>query len=244
MAAVLGAAVSRLVDLLYPGRCIACGADLAPDHAGPLCLEHERRVVVLEDPLCDLCGKKMFAQATGELICDECRERTPHFDRAVSATLYNDVMEPLVHRYKYGMRQHLAKPLARWLIAFMRRHVDADSFDAIVPVPLHWRRYQYRGFNQAIELARPISHELGLPMITRVLRRTRYTLPQVGLGPDERRQNIKGAFTVRQPERIKGKRLLLVDDVYTTGATLDECARTLKSAGAAEVVGLTLTRPF
>jgi ComF family protein len=240
---VFRTAVARLVDLLYPPRCLICDADLPTDHGSPLCDDDERRVVVIDDPICDLCGRKMYAQATGELICGECRVQERHFDRAFSATMYNDVMKPLVHLYKYGMRQHLAKPLARWLIAFMRAHVDAASFDAIVPVPLHWRRYQYRGFNQAIELAQPVAREFDLPIITRVLRRVRHTLPQVDLSPEERVKNIEGAFVVRHPERIAGKRLLLVDDVYTTGATLNECARVLKRAGAAEVVGLTLTRP-
>jgi len=241
---VLSAIVSRLGELLYPRRCVVCGDDLEPGRRGPLCAEHGRRVVLVEDPFCERCGRKMFTAAASELLCAECRQSKPHFDRAFSATVYNDVMKPLVHVYKYGMRQYLARALAGWMIDFMHRHIDAASLDAIVSVPLHWRRFRYRGFNQAIALARPIRREFGLPIITHALRRTRNTVPQVHLGPRERLKNIKGAFGVRRAERIDGKRLLLVDDVYTTGATINECARVLKRAGAASVTAFTLTRPL
>jgi len=241
---MLGAIISRLGELLYPRRCVVCGDDLELGQRGPLCDEHRRRVVLVEDPFCERCGQKMFTAAASELLCAECRQSKRHFDRAFSATVYNDVMQPLVHLYKYGMRQYLARVLARWMIDFMHRHIDAASLDAIVPVPLHWRRFRYRGFNQAIALARPIRREFGLPIITHVLRRTRHTVPQVNLGLKERLTNIKGAFGVRQAGRIEGKHLLLVDDVYTTGATINECARVLKRAGAASVTAFTLTRPL
>ncbi len=233
-----------LADLLYPPRCLVCGEDLEAGIAGPLCDEHRRAVVPVEEPFCDRCGKKMFARTTGDLLCDACRRAGPHFDRAFSATLYNDAMRPFVHRYKYDMRHYLHAPLARWMVEFMHRHIDVESLDGIVPVPLHWRRFQYRGFNQATALARPIAREFSLPVITRVLRRWRHTVPQVDLEPDERLKSIRGAFRVRRAERIEGKRLLLVDDVYTTGATMNECARVLKAAGAASVIAFTLTRPI
>jgi ComF family protein len=236
--------VARIGHLIYPRRCLECGKDLDGDEAGPLCADHHRAVVLLEDPFCERCGQKMFTAVTGELLCAECRTTTRHFDRAFSATAYNDVMKSLVHHYKYGMRQHLAVPLARWMVDFAHRQIDAESLDAIVPVPLHWRRFQYRGFNQAIALARPLAREFRLPIIRHVLRRKRHTLPQVQLGPEERLENIKGAFGIRKAERVEGKHLLLVDDVYTTGATINECARVLKGAGADSVVAFTLTRPI
>ena len=241
---MLGDVIARLGDLLYPRRCLVCGGDLGPGASGPLCREHRRAVVLVEEPFCDRCGKKMFAHATGDLICDECRQTKRHFDRAFSATIYNDVMQIFVHRYKYGMREYLRTTLARWMSEFVHRHVDVESLDAIVPVPLHWRRFQYRGFNQAIVLARPLAREFSLPIVKHVLRRRRHTAPQVGLNLEQRKRNIRDAFGVRRGERIKDKRLLLVDDVYTTGATINECARVLKAAGAASVVAFTLTRPL
>jgi ComF family protein len=194
--------------------------------------------------MCERCGAKMFAQASGELICGECRTDTRHFDRAFSATVYNETMQALVHAYKYGMREYLARPLGRWMVDYAHRHIDVDTLDAIVPVPLHWRRFQYRSFNQAIALARALAREFGLPIVKRVLRRRRHTTPQVELGPQERRENIKNAFGVTQPERIEGQHVLLVDDVYTTGATINECARVLKAAGATSVIAFTLARPI
>lgn len=241
---LLAPVAARLLDLLYPRRCLVCGADLEPGRDALLCDQHRREIILVEDPMCDRCGAKMFAQATGELLCDECRSSKRHFDRAFSATLYNDAMKALVHLYKYDMRQYLAAPFARWMIDFARRHINTIDLDAIVPVPLHWRRFQYRGFNQAVGLARPLSREFGLPVVKHVLQRRRHTVPQVELGPKERIENIKDAFRVRRAERIAGKRLLLIDDVYTTGATINECARVLRKAGAASVVAFTLTRPI
>ena len=241
---VLGSVAARLLDMLYPRRCLVCGADLEPNERGPLCAEHRKQVIFVEDPMCERCGAKMFARATGELLCAECRSSEPHFDRAFSATIYNDAMKALVHRYKYGMRRYLAAVFGEWMIDFVHRHIDTAELDAIVPVPLHWRRFQYRSFNQAVALAQPLAREFGLPIVRHALRRRRHTRPQVELGPKERVENIKDAFRVRRAERIAGKRLLLVDDVYTTGATINECARVLAEAGAASVVAFTLTRPI
>ncbi|MBN1917553.1 MAG: ComF family protein [Verrucomicrobia bacterium] len=241
---VFGSIAARLLDLLYPRRCLVCGADLESGPSSVLCNVHRREVILVEDPMCERCGAKMFAQATGELLCAECRSTTRHFDRAFSATIYNDPMKALVHRYKYGLRQYLARPFAAWMIEFARRHIDTANLDSLVPVPLHWRRFQYRGFNQAAALAQAVGRGFGLPVVKHVLRRLRHTTPQVQLGPSERRENMKDAFAVRRAERIKGKRIILVDDVYTTGATINECARVLKKAGAASVVAFTLTRPI
>jgi ComF family protein len=241
---VLAEALARLSDLLYPRRCAVCDADLDPRAVDPLCSGHRREIVLTEGPFCDRCGKRMFAPAGDGLLCADCRETRRYFDRGFSATVYNDVMRALVHRFKYDMREYLAVSFARWMGEFMRSQVDVATLDAIVPVPLHWRRFHYRGFNQAVALARPLARQFSLPLISRVLRRTRHTVPQVQLQPEEREKNIRGAFHVRRPTRIEGLRLLLVDDVFTTGATLNECARVLKDAGAAAVTAFTLTRPL
>jgi len=231
-------------DLLYPRRCLVCGQDLGNGDPGPLCATHRREITPVEEPFCERCGTKMFARATGELICNECRRTKRHFDRAFSATIYNDVMRSLVHRYKYRMRQYLHTSLAWWMIEFAHRYIDTQRIEAIIPVPLHWRRFQYRGFNQANALARPLAREFRRPIIKHVLQRRRNTVPQVSLKPKARATNILDAFRVRRPERIEGKHLLVLDDVYTTGATVNECARALKDAGAASVIAFTLTRPL
>jgi len=241
---VLRRVVATLGDLLYPRRCLICDRALDHGSTGPLCREHRRAIVLVDDPFCDRCGQKMFAQATGELLCNECRATKRYFDRAFSATLYGDVMRSVVHAYKYGMREYLAASLVPWMSTFAHRHMDVASLDGIVPVPLHWRRFYYRGFNQATALARPLAREFALPILARVLRRRRHTAPQVGLDPEERKRNIRDAFRVSRPHRIAQKSLLLIDDVYTTGATINECARVLKAAGAASVIAFTLTRPL
>ena len=153
-------------------------------------------------------------------------------------------MQELVHLYKYRMRNYLAAPLGALMLRFMPNYIDPRKIDLVVPVPLHWRRYLYRGFNQGYEMVRCFSREYSLKISRGNLRRIRYTTPQVGLPPEERKENILGAFKVLNAGEFMGKNILLVDDVFTTGATIDECARMLKEAGALNVTGFTLTQPL
>jgi ComF family protein len=231
------------VNVVFPLRCIICGDDINQYETIPVCREHRGKIILIKQPFCDLCGRQMFSAKSMEVICPSCRGRKWHFDRAFSATIYTDEMKQLVHFYKYRMRHYMAEPFAELMTEFMQRHIDYQEIDFVVPVPLHWRRYMFRGFNQAYEMIRYLIKRFPLRVSRGNLRRTRHTLPQVNLTPDERRENIKGAFKVIRPEEFRGKSILLVDDVFTTGSTMDECAGTLKEAGAEEVIGFTLTQP-
>ncbi|MBI1788530.1 MAG: ComF family protein [Acidobacteria bacterium] len=170
--------------------------------------------------------------------CGLCRAGVRGFASAYCFGEYEGVLRELIHLFKYrGM-----KPLARPLAGFLWRALPLDEvFDAVVPMPLHWRRRWSRGFNQAGLLARELARRRGLPMIAAV-RRVRHTQTQTGLTHAQRRENVAGAFRLRKRARIEGKRLLLVDDVMTTGATGSACAAVLRRGGARSVTLLTLAR--
>ena len=170
--------------------------------------------------------------------CAICRENTANFDIAFAFGSYEGPLRKLIQLFKYGKVESLADPLS----AFLLRAVPRDqSFDVIIAMPMHWRRQWERGFNQAELLARPVARRYGLKLATN-LRRKRYTASQASLRETARRQNLKNSFAVVRPNEIAGKRVLLIDDVFTTGTTLRAATAALKSAGAARVVALTLAR--
>jgi ComF family protein len=153
-----------------------------------------------------------------------------------------DPLRRVVHSFKYGRKVSLGKPLGRLMARGCEEFVNECRVDLIIPVPLHSKRLRWRGFNQSALLARQVSRAYGLPMEPFVLMRDKETLPQTQLSEEERRKNVRGAFSVRAAGALKGKTLLLVDDVYTSGATLNECSRVLMRAGADKVYILTLAR--
>ena len=183
-------------------------------------------------------------------ICADCRDNryhsAPPFDAARSVYNYVGAIRPAIHQLKYNGKTALAKPLSQLLIEFLTtsstRPCAPHELDLIVPVPLHaWRQWR-RGFNQSELLARQIGRVFEIPA-REVLRRTRLTPPQVELSREERQKNMQGAFALRDTKHdIRGVTILLIDDVYTTGATLKECAQVLKNAGAAKVFVFTLAR--
>lgn len=171
-------------------------------------------------------------------LCTVCRESLVNFDSAYSFGSYEGPLRNLIHVFKYGKVESLAGPLSRFLLRSLP--VD-DRFDLIVAMPMHWRKRWERGFNQADLLAEPVARRYGLKLSSN-LRRSRYTKPQAGLSEAKRRENLRNCFRVVRPHQITGKRILLVDDVFTTGATLRAAAASLKSAGAGYVCALTLAR--
>jgi ComF family protein len=167
--------------------------------------------------------------------CALCRSGLRGFDAAYSFGAYEGVLRELIHLYKYGKVRTLARPLSGWLAQALPRD---EAFDALVPVPLYWRRRLQRGFNQAELLARGLSRRTGIPVVT-ALGRVRPTPTQAGLSTSARRRNVAKAFRARD---VQGNRILLIDDVMTTGATATSCALALKQAGARRVALLTVAR--
>lgn len=171
-------------------------------------------------------------------LCHVCSQSLVNFDAAYSFASYDGVLRKLIQLFKYGKVETLAVPLSRLLIKSLP---FGENFDAIIAMPLHWRKRWERGFNQAELLAAPVARRYGLKL-NRNLSRTRYTKAQAGLNEQERQKNLKNSFIVKRAAEIAGKRVLLVDDVLTTGATLRAAAAALKSSGASRVTALTLAR--
>jgi ComF family protein len=196
-------------------------------------------------PVCASCGLPFAAPGDVNHRCEACLRHPRQFRQARACALYETGVDdhPLkmaLHRYKYRSEACLARPLARILLG--RCPLPAHDYDRIVPVPLHTERLRWRGFNQALLLARPLSTRTGIPIDPHSLRRLRATRPQVELTGTERRANVARAFVVARPLAIRGRRILLVDDVYTTGSTVEDCSRALRAAGARVVDVLVLAR--
>jgi ComF family protein len=181
------------------------------------------------------------AQLHGAALCGYCRRGAFRFEKARSFGYYEGALREILQQYKYGGLRPLAGPLGDRLAQTLMRHRDS-AWDMVLPVPLHRNRERQRGFNQAGLLAVRVGKLCGIPLGGRDCVRVRDTPPQTGLRAAERRKNVRGAFAVPRPERVRGRRVLLVDDVLTTGATADACARALLEAGARSVWVLTLAR--
>lgn len=181
------------------------------------------------------------SQEGADHICSRCMCRTPRFDRARAVAQYNGSLREAIHRFKYDSRSLLAAPLGHLLAEKGRQILDTTAYDVVMPVPLHRQRLRQRGFNQSLFLARAVGRQWGISVEPEGLRRVRWTNPQTMLPVKERMRNVKGAFSYCG-HGVKNKRVLLIDDVYTSGSTVEECAHILKQSGARQVDVLTLAR--
>ncbi|MCC6949654.1 MAG: ComF family protein [Bradyrhizobiaceae bacterium] len=233
-------AAQTVVDLVLPSTCLACKKPVGA--AGGLCPACWTNIGFIERPYCERLGVPFPNDGGGVLLSPAALADPPAYDRARAAARFGDVARDLVHLLKYGDRLDLARPLGRWM-ARAGAELLADA-DALVPVPLHWTRLWRRRFNQSAMLARAISAQGGVPVADHILARKRATPPQVGLGRPERARNVQGAFVVPKEARIdvKGRKLIVIDDVLTSGATADACARVLRRAGASRVDVLVFAR--
>lgn len=235
----LRAAGRRLLDVVLPPRCLSCGTIVTV--RGTLCGSCWPGVEFIARPLCTACGTPLSATAeTGDLLCGSCLIRRPSWRNARSVFRYQGVGRALVLAFKHGDRLDAAPTLAHWL-ARAGADLLADA-DVIVPVPLHRRRLFARRYNQSAVLALALGRIAKRPVAVDALIRTRATPTQGGLDRTARRANVRGAIATRGKDQVKGKRVILVDDVLTTGATASACAAMLKRAGAVSVDILTLAR--
>lgn len=192
-------------------------------------------------PACPSCGRP-FAADVAPHPCGACLTAPPPYSRHQSAGVYGGTVKEALLLFKFRKYRPLAKPLAEFVVAALEEQAAIWRDSILIPVPLHARRKRKRGFNQAEALAAELGRLTGRPVERRVLRRVSDIPPQTTMGRDERRRNVRGAFRVVRPERVRGRIVVLVDDVITTGSTLGECARELRRAGAADVRALTVAR--
>ena len=226
--------------LLYPPACEGCGAGI--EFAEALCVRCRRDVQPIRDPHCARCSQPFEGSIRGEFACAECEERGYAFDCAVSCYRSRGIVRDLILRFKYRRQHHLRRPLAGWLAETLNdERIRRQPASALAPVPLHPRRERQRGFNQAAALCALLARRAGLP-VWPALRRVRWTETQTHFDRADRLENLRGAFAIHPRRPVRGMHLLLVDDVFTTGSTVDECARTLRAAGAASVRVITVAR--
>jgi ComF family protein len=228
------------VSLLYPPGCTICRKSIrAGDY---LCDQCETKVVRIVAPFCQKCSEPFEGSITNTFACANCAHRTIYFDAAVSAYRGHGIVRQIIHEFKYGRQIHLRHLVARWLNSALNdERLRESHFDVIMPVPLHPARQRERGFNQASLLAELLSAQTSIP-VKPLLERTRYTTTQTALDRSERMENLHNAFRLRKNADVRGLRVLLVDDVLTTGSTLNECARILKRASAFSVHAATAAR--
>jgi competence protein ComFC len=229
-----------LISLFYPANCDLCGQPVARNQY--LCDACEEKAPRILPPFCAKCSEPFSGAIDQEFTCANCSHRALEFDASVSAYRSRGVVRVVMLKFKYGGDLHLRHPLGRWLIkALADDRIRNRTFDAIVPVPLHPTRRRERGFNQAELLARIVSAEIGV-RIQPALERIRYTTTQTAFDRTERLENLRDAFRLRKNFSVQDSRVLLVDDVLTTGSTLSECARILRKAGAQSVHAVTAAR--
>lgn len=234
----------KAIDIVLPPRCLLSGEIV--EAPGLLAPQQWSRLNFIEAPFCGRCGMPFpFAPETGSsvaFLCGACLDHPPVFDQARQALVYDDASRDMILKFKYGDKLHFRKTFALWL-----KRAGADLLpqtDILAPVPLHRFRLWKRRFNQAALLSFALAEESNIPCVPDLLERTRATSPHRGMSPRERRTNVRGAFAVREQHisALRGKTVMLIDDVHTSGATLNECARSLLDGGARKVYAVSLAR--
>jgi ComF family protein len=226
-----------VLEFFLPRLCLFCGAWVGEEAPQALCPECEAQIEWVSSPLCPCCGR-VYESGDSDRLCGDCQSEPPPFVRARAAAFYEGPVATAIKRFKFTGQIVYLPLLQSWLRRPGCRELVAEA-DLLLPVPLHPRRLKARGFNQALLLARGFSDQ---PVGLEVLLRERHTVPQVGLNPQERRENVKDAFKVPRPAEVRDQKILLIDDLYTTGSTASECAKVLRRAGAARVEVLTVAR--
>ncbi len=234
--------VSGLADILFPPECRACGTALIADGEHPFCPECLSTINFVASPLCSSCGLP-FTETDGvNHLCEECILSTPPFSMARALGKYEGALLDTIHLFKYNGKVSIGEALGRMMAKACYDSLATGDYSLIIPVPLHPKKLRERGFNQSLILARQISKRFSVPIDFITLRRVIHTESQVGLSRQKRAVNVRGAFEVTDQTGIENKKILLIDDVYTTGSTARECSKILMKNGAKEVAVLTLAR--
>jgi ComF family protein len=241
MGMAIKALVRSIIDFCFPALCLLCRKFLstpAEQHVCAACLD---AFPFIRGVLCPRCGIPFVSQEGSDHLCSRCISKTPFYDSARSIGVYAGVLRHAIHQFKYDHRSLLSVPLGAMLSEQGRAVLKTHEYDVIMPVLLHPRRVRQRGFNQSLSLARTVAQAWGIAIEREGLKRTRWTDPQTMLPEKDRVRNVRGAFAY-QGQGVTRKTVLLIDDVYTSGSTVNECAKVLKKQGAGRVDVLTLAR--
>jgi len=233
------ALIERCLQFLLPPQCHCCEKFLEEGQQG-ICPDCLSKIRWIEPPLCTLCGVPFLSREIENHPCGACLTRGKYFTMARAVGYYEGPLREAIHRWKYEEKNYLSLFFGEKLAEGFCRYWDPQSFDLIIPVPLHSKRLRERGFNQALLLVKELSRRTRIPYSKRLLQKRILTPPQVNLSGGEREKGVRGSFHIQRDEEIEGKSILLVDDVYTTGATVNECSKVLLKAGAERVDVLTI----
>ncbi len=237
-----GSLLANALNLLYPPVCQLCTKQRAEAADGYVCSKCWTHVRFIRPPFCARCGLPFEGDLTTEFNCTNCHEMELHFTSARSAVVAKSVVLEAIHRFKYSNALWFESFLGGLLVREAAPVLAGEKWDYIAPVPLHPVKLREREFNQAALLAAQLARVTKIPLREKILQRVNPTATQTLLTRDERAANMKNAFAVRKNLRLDGKRIVLVDDVFTTGATTNACAQALRAAGAAEVCVWTVAR--
>lgn len=229
------------LDLVYPRRCESCHGTVQ-DAGRYLCWDCMTRMQLIQHPYCGRCGDPIEGDVDHDPMCAYCARHRIWFTQARSAVRYRGPIRELIQSFKYRNALYLSRDMNLLIRACVQAHYGSMRFDAVTSVPLFGKRERERTYNQATILARDMASELGVPYRNRVVTRVRDTQTQTHLSAADRRKNMASAFAARDSIGVNGQRVLLIDDVMTTGATVNECARVLKKAGAEYVYVATVAR--
>lgn len=234
---------NKLVEIVFPNRCAICSSFIGSE--GLFCAQHFRQLRFISDPKCRICSHPYeVSYDTAELACANCLAKKPKYDQAIVSFGYSGPIKKIINQFKYGDSGFLAKPLARFLYQSAAKNVAQADF--IIPVPLHIKSLQKRKYNQALMLASALAKLAGnKKVIPDFLTKPSPTDPQASLNRKEREKNLRRAFIINSKydaKRFSGSRVILVDDVITTGATINACARALKAGGVGEVIVVALAK--
>ena len=225
----------RVMDLIYPRRCPICQEIVVEEKVHKECL---KRLEYVEEPLCKKCGKPIFSEEAE--YCFDCTTHEKSFSQGRAVWVYNDAVEQSIYEYKYKGKREFVKFYVDEMLMTWGKWIKRISPDLILPVPLSKKKERIRGFNQAGLLGAGVGRSLEITVGDHILIRNRNTEPQKSLGPKERYENLSKAFEIVDERPVQGKRILLVDDIYTTGSTMEACSRVLLQAGADSIFFITL----
>lgn len=233
--------VGRIINLFYPASCQACGKKSGIWNEN-LCGDCLKKIKKRLPPFCIKCGRQLTGDPYLKDKCNDCKNHDPYYDRAHSGFHYEGILKDLVHDFKYKKITSLSREFSKLTVSFMKEYTLGKDVDIVAPVPMHPARIFKRETNHSHILAKDIAKNLGLKYSNRLLKKTKNTPLQSKLKRKERINNLKESFSVNKGSDVKGKNILLVDDLFTTGTTVNECAKILKEAGSDYVEVITLAR--
>ncbi|MCR5032716.1 MAG: ComF family protein [Lachnospiraceae bacterium] len=222
--------IAFLVQLVYPGRCPLCD-DIVVPFGKTVCTECYRKIRYIRQPVCNRCGKELGS--TEKMLCGDCTKRPHNFTKGRAVFPYDEIA-PSLYRFKYAGRKEYARFYGEEAVRLLGDEILSWNVDAIIPVPIHISRWRKRGYNQAKEVAKVMGKKLGIPVLSGLVRRTKKTVPMKVLGLSERQNNLKKAFHIGRND-VRLKRVLIVDDIYTTGSTIDAMADKLRQHAVQDI---------